>query len=234
MAKRGFAETWWGKAWVDALEHSARLDPNRLPRGRTYARNNRVEDLRVAPGEVLASVWGRRRTPYKVRVRVRTFSDAEWAKVTGAVAAKAAHAAALVDGELDPAVVDDARGAGVALLPDAGDLQPRCSCPDWADPCKHSAAVCYLVAGLLDEDPFRLLELRGRRRPDVLAAVRRARSAAGAEGGGAEGDGAAGAGSTAPAPAGRARDEGVPAAAAWRRPVGALPTVPPAPAGPGR
>ncbi len=235
MAKRSFAETWWGKAWVDALEHSARLDPNRLPRGRTYARSNRVEDLRVAPGEVLASVWGRRRTPYKVRVRVRTFSDAEWAKVIGAVAAKAAHAAALVDGELDPAVVDDARGAGVALLPDAGDLQPRCSCPDWADPCKHSAAVCYLVAGLLDEDPFRLLELRGKRRPDVLAAVRRARAGGGVGGGDAAGSGAAGAASTArPAPPVRALDEGVPAAAAWRRPVGPLPTIPPAPAGPGR
>ncbi|HVM01517.1 MAG TPA: SWIM zinc finger family protein, partial [Acidimicrobiales bacterium] len=228
MAKRGFAETWWGRAWVDALEHRARLDPNRLPRGRTYARHNRVEDLHTAPGEVTAKVWGRQRSPYKVRIRVRTFSEAEWAGVTGAVAAKAAHAAALLDGELDPGVVDDAGTAGVALLPDAGDLQPRCSCPDWADPCKHSAAVCYLVAGLLDEDPFRLLELRGRRRPEVLAAVRRARA-------GATGSGAGGVGPTeGPAPGGRVPDAGVPAAAAWRRPLGALPAVPPGPAAPGR
>lgn len=226
MAKRGFAETWWGKAWVDALEHRARLDPNRLPRGRTYARHNRVEALQVAPGEVVASVWGRRRTPYKVRVRVRTFSDAEWVAVTSAVAAKAAHAAALLDGELDPGVVDDARGAGVALLPDAGDLQPRCSCPDWADPCKHSAAVCYLVAGLLDEDPFRLLELRGRRRADVLAALRRARAGASEPSTSPGGGG--------PARVERARHGGVAAAAAWRRPLGALPAVPAAPAGPGR
>lgn len=229
MARRGFAETWWGRAWVDALEHSARLDPNRLPRGRTYARNNRVEDLRVASGEVLASVWGRRRTPYKVRVRVRTFSEAEWAAVTAAVVAKAAHAAALLDGELDPAVVEDARSAGVALLPDAGDLQPRCSCPDWADPCKHSAAVCYLVAGLLDEDPFRLLELRGRHRVDVLAAVRRARSAGAERAAGAGAPGRAGS-----AHGERAGDEGVPAAAAWRRSVGELPGIPPAPAAAGR
>lgn len=231
MARRGFAETWWGRAWVDALEHRARLDPNRLPRGRTYARHNRVEGLRVAPGEVVASVWGRRRTPYKVRIRVRTFSDAEWAAVVGAVAAKAAHAAALLDGELDPGVVDDARNAGVALLPDAGDLQPRCSCPDWADPCKHSAAVCYLVAGLLDEDPFRLLELRGRPRPEVLAAVRRARVGGdGASGGANAGAGTAGG----RARADRAPDAGVAAAAAWRRSLAALPVVPPAPAQPGR
>ena len=248
MAKRGFAETWWGRAWVDALEHSARLDPNRLPRGRTYARTNRVEDLQVAPGEVRASVWGRRRTPYKVRVRVRTFSDAEWAAVTAAVATKAAHAAALVDGELDPGVVEDARSAGVALLPDAGDLQPRCSCPDWADPCKHSAAVCYLVAGLLDGDPFRLLELRGRRRPEVLAAVRRARAreVAGGVGGGGPVAGSVPAGrrrrqgdQPAPgdgvlAPPLPARDKGMAAADAWRRPLAALPAVPPAPAVAGR
>ena len=233
MAGRGFAETWWGRAWVDALEHRARLDPNRLPRGRTYARHNRVEDLHVAPGEVVAKVWGRRRTPYKVRVRVRTFSEAEWVAVTGAVAAKAAHAAALLDGELDPGVVDDARSAGVALLPDAGDLQPRCSCPDWADPCKHSAAVCYLVAGLLDDDPFGLLELRGRRRPEVLAAVRRARAVrAGVAGSDDRGEG--GSAGMAAATAGRAPDAGVPAAAAWRRPLGSLPAVPHPPAVPGR
>ena len=231
MASRDFGQTWWGRAWVDAIEHRARLDPNRLPRGRTYARHNRVEGLAVAPGEVTASVWGRRRTPYKVRVRVRTFSDAEWAAVTGAVAAKAAHAAALLDGELDPGVVDDARSAGVALLPDAGDLQPRCSCPDWADPCKHAAAVCYLVAGLLDEDPFRLLELRGRRRPDVLAAVRRARGGGDGRSGGT-GTGTGTAGSSARAD--RAPDVGMPAAAAWRRALAALPVVPPAPAQPGR
>lgn len=228
MASRSFATTWWGRAWVDALEHRARLDPNRLPRGRTYARHNRVEDLRTAPGEVVASVWGRRRTPYKVRVRVRPFSDGEWAAVIGSVAAKAAHAAALLDGELDPGVVDDARSAGVALLPDAGDLQPRCSCPDWADPCKHSAAVCYLVAGLLDEDPFRLLELRGRHRADVLAAVRRAR--AGEPGSGGAGSGAI----TNAVRAARVPAGGVPAAAAWRRPLGGLPTVPLPPAGAGR
>ena len=234
MAARGFAETWWGRAWVDALEHSARLDPNRLPRGRTYARHNRVEDLHTATGEIVASVWGRQRRPYKVRIRVRTFSDAEWEKVTRSVAAKAAHAAALLDGELDPGVVDDALAAGVALLPDAGDLQPRCSCPDWADPCKHSAAVCYLVAGLLDEDPFRLLELRGRRRADVLGAVRRARADGPRPGGGGLRPGAGAAAGAGRPGADHAADPGVPAVAAWRRPLGALPAVPPAPTAPGR
>ena len=70
-----------------------------------------------------------------------------------AIAAKSAHSAALLDGELDPAIVDDVRAAGVELLPGPGDLRPHCSCPDWAEPCKHAAAVCYLVAAELDRDP---------------------------------------------------------------------------------
>jgi hypothetical protein len=75
-------------------------------------------------------------------------------------------------------VADDVRRAGTDLLPGPGELQPRCSCPDWADPCKHAAAVCYLVAGALDADPFSLLLLRGRRRDEVLAGLRARRRSA--------------------------------------------------------
>jgi uncharacterized Zn finger protein len=178
VSRRQFAATWWGQAWVDALEQRARLDPNRLPRGRTYARQQRVGELTVAPGEVVALVQGRRAAPYRVRVRVRAFTDAEWDTVLDAIAARAAHAAALLDGELPPAVLDDVGTAGIDLLPGPGEIGPRCSCPDWADPCKHSAAVCYLVADVLDRDPFELFHLRGRDRDAVLAALRarRARS----------------------------------------------------------
>lgn len=177
MAKRRtFGATWWGAAWIDALEHRARLDPNRLPRGRTYARHGYVLSTELAAGGITARVQGSRRTPYRVHLGIRTFTDDEWDGVLDAIAARAAHAAALLDGELDPGVVEDARSTGVELLPAAGELTPDCSCPDWADPCKHSAAVCYLTADLLDEDPFALLLLRGRAREDVLAEVRRRRS----------------------------------------------------------
>ena len=98
-----------------------------------------------------------------------------------AIAGRAAHAAALLDGELDPSIVEDARDAGVDLLPGPGDLRPRCSCPDWADPCKHAAAVCYLVADALDEDPFALFTIRGRPRDALMAELRdRRRAGAGA------------------------------------------------------
>jgi len=175
MRRQGFGATWWGRAWVRALEGRARLDANRLPRGRSYAREHRVMDLAVGPGGVSASVQGRQRTPYTVRLGVRELTAAEWDAVVGAIAAKAGHAAALFAGELHPEILDDAASVGVHLLPDAGELVPSCTCADWADPCKHSAAVCYLVADVLDEDPFELFHLRGRDRRALLAAVRAAR-----------------------------------------------------------
>ena len=169
---RQFGHTWWGRAWVDALENRARLDPNRLPRGRTYARYDRVSSLHLARGEITAKVRGNRPGAYRVVVRVHTYGDAEWKRVVETVAGRAAHAAALLDGELDPSIADDAAASGVDLLPGPGDLQPRCSCPDWADPCKHAAAVCYLVADVLDADPFALFELRGRSRNSLMAELR--------------------------------------------------------------
>jgi hypothetical protein len=109
-------------------------------------------------------------------------SDKEWDRLLDAVAARAAHTAALLDGELPPEVVADAASAGVDLLPGPGEVGPRCSCPDWANPCKHAAAVVYLMADVLDADPFALLLLRGRTRDEVLAALRlrRAGSSSGA------------------------------------------------------
>jgi hypothetical protein len=222
-ARRGFGKTWWGDAWVGALEGRARLDPNRLPRGRGYARSGAVLEVGVEPGVVHASVQGSRRDPYDVTVRVRMFDDDEWDRVLAAVAAQVGRAAALLDGELPPAVAADVEAAGLDLLPGPGELQPRCSCPDWADPCKHAAAVCYLVADVLDADPFALLLLRGRRREEVLAALRSRRGAvpvAGSAGGlvGARGSGAG--------------DSGVPAGAAFdpaaTRPALPAPPLPPA------
>ncbi len=169
---RQFGHTWWGRAWVHALENRALLDPNRLPRGRTYARHDRVSTLHLAPGEITAFVRGNRPGRYRVLVRVRTYDDGEWERVITAIAGRAGHAAALLEGELDPGVVSDAEDVGVELLPGPGDLQPRCSCPDWADPCKHAAAVCYLVADVLDEDPFALFTVRGRRREELLSELR--------------------------------------------------------------
>jgi uncharacterized Zn finger protein len=167
-----FGRTWWGRAWLEALEQRARLDPDRLPRGRDYARSGAVGELTLAPGEARARVQGRKTQPYEVRIRVRRFTDDEWDRVLEAISARLGHAAALLDGELPPEIARDAAAAGLDLLPGGGELGPRCSCPDDADPCKHSAAACYLITDALDTDPFALFLLRGRTRDQVLAGIR--------------------------------------------------------------
>jgi len=226
--RRTFGHSWWGKAWIDALEHRARLDPNRLPRGRTYARSGRVGQLKVAAGEVKAAVQGSRAVPYIVRIRVRMFDPAEWDRLLDTIAAKAAHNAALLDGELPPDVVADAAEARVDLLPGPGEIGPQCSCPDWADPCKHAAAVIYLVADELDADPFALLLLRGRSREDVLAGLRQRRAAMARPGEDS---------SASVAPPADLADTGIEARVAWGRASAArppLPSIPLPPRHPGR
>lgn len=228
-SRQPFATSWWGQAWIEALEQRARLDPNRLPRGRTYARQARVGALTVEPGEVRAPVLGSRASAYRVRLLVRRFTDEQWEQALDVIAARAAHAAALLDGELSPEVATDLATAGLDLLPGPGDLTSHCSCPDRANPCKHAAAVCYLVAATLDADPFDLLLVRGRARDEVVAGLRARRAVAG--------------GAPVEAADGRRIDPGVPAADVWAvagsdgsgdavRP--ALPSPPPIPEGPGR
>jgi uncharacterized Zn finger protein len=214
-SRRGFGATWWGTAWLIALEERARLDPNRLSRGRGYARRGTVDALKITPGLVRADVQGSRARPYQVTVRVRELDAGEWDRVLDAIAAELGHTAALVDGELPPEVADDIAATGLDLLPGAGEVQPRCTCPDWADPCKHAAAVCYLVADELDTDPFALLRLRGRDRDEVLAGLR-ARRRTGL--------------SPAPAAPQPAADEGVAAREAYQR----VPAPPLPPSRPGR
>ncbi|MHB8508128.1 MAG: SWIM zinc finger family protein [Candidatus Dormibacteria bacterium] len=174
-------------------------------------------ELTIAPGEVSALVQGSRAKPYAVQLRVRQFTSGEWDRVLAAVAARAAHAAALLDGELDPAVVEQVNKAGIALLPDAGELGPKCSCPDWANPCKHAAAVCYLVADSMDADPFTILLLRGRTREQVLAGLRRVRAAGTAKAGSEAGHGA------------RGSDPGVEARVAFAKDRSATPVALPPP-----
>ncbi len=156
-----FAESWWGRAWLRALEESS-LDTGRLQRGRTYARGGAVGHVTIAPGSATALVQGSRRTPYRSMVRVRQFTGQQWNHLLDVIAERAANIAALLDGDMPPGLADDAEAAGVALLPGPQDLEPRCDCPDWGHPCKHAAALCYQVARLLDRDPFVLLLLRGR------------------------------------------------------------------------
>ncbi|MFI9341051.1 SWIM zinc finger family protein [Streptomyces sp. NPDC052773] len=163
-----FAETWWGNAWITALEEGA-LDAKRLARGRGYAEQGHVDAITVTPGLVLAYVHGSRPRPYRVQIRLRTLDDADWERFLDAAADRPGHIAALLDKEMPHALAE----GDVPLLPGPGDLEPRCSCPDRGHPCKHAAALCYQSARLLDADPFVLLLLRGRGERELLDALSR-------------------------------------------------------------
>lgn len=176
MAATRFGLTWWGQRWIATLETLGRAYANRLPRGRTYARNGSVTDLTVAPGVVTARVHGSRRTPYRVSLRIPTFTDPQWTAATHALARQLRHAAALLDGRMPEDVDETLDAVGLSLFPAARDLTTTCSCPDEANPCKHVAAVHYTLAHTFDADPFLLPALRGRDRTALLAALRAART----------------------------------------------------------
>ncbi|MEU3821328.1 SWF or SNF family helicase [Streptomyces sp. NPDC030392] len=157
---RAFAESWWGRAWLKALEDTA-LDGQQLKKGRARARAGAVGAVTVRPGRITAVVTDRDGTAYRADVLVQELSDAEWDRFLGTAVERAGHVAALLDRDMPPHLVEDAAAAGVELLPGLGDLEAECACEAW-DHCPHTAALCYQVARLLDRDPFVLLLMRGR------------------------------------------------------------------------
>lgn len=175
MGKAG--TTWWGKRWIAALEAMSAGYKSRLERGKTYARTGRAHDLEVKAGVVTAKVSGSRARPYKVEIRIAALPERLWEKAILAMAAKAIFSTELLDGRM-PQEIDEAfAAAGSSLFPRAEkDLATACSCPDWANPCKHVAAIHYLLGEAFDSDPFLLFELRGKKREEVLARLRAARS----------------------------------------------------------
>ncbi|MGI5404535.1 SWF or SNF family helicase [Streptomyces sp. CA-135486] len=157
---RSFAQTWWGQSWLKALEDTA-LDGKQLKRGRRQAREGAVGAVTVRPGRITAVVRDRDGTPQRSDVLLQELSDAEWDGFLDMAVDRAGHIAALLDREMPPHLVEDAAAAGVELLPGIGDVEPECTCGAW-DHCPHTAALCYQVARLLDQDPFVLLLMRGR------------------------------------------------------------------------
>jgi uncharacterized Zn finger protein len=175
-SKRGaFAKNWWATRWIKAMERL--VDARRLGRGRTYARKGQVISIEETKGGVMSRVQGSRRTPYKVSIQVQPLSETQWEKVTDALVGQAIFAAQLLAGEMPQDIEEAFAAAGVSLFPDkGGDLTTNCSCPDWANPCKHVAATHYILGEQFDEDPFLLFRLRGRSQEQILEAMRQRRA----------------------------------------------------------
>jgi uncharacterized Zn finger protein len=181
-SRRGaIGESWWSRRFLTAVESV--LTGGRLARGRTYARQGQVIDLGIGSGLAVAQVQGTRRTPYGVQISMPAASDVRWDAIVQTLAGQAGYAARLLAGELPHEIEEVFAEAGVALFPERGShLVTTCTCPDWATPCKHAAAVCYLMAEAFDNDPFLLLAFRGRDRAALLAELRELRGDAAAGG----------------------------------------------------
>jgi len=166
QSKRGtFGQSWWAKRWIAVLE-SFNIG-QRLARGRSYARGGQVLSINIQKGSVTATVQGSRVTPYDINIKVKALSSAAWKKLAKNLSAQALFAAKLLAGEMPQDIEKAFSDAGFSLFPSKlRDLQTSCSCPDWSNPCKHIAAVYYLLGEEFDRDPFLIFKLRGMSREE--------------------------------------------------------------------
>jgi uncharacterized Zn finger protein len=171
-SKRGaIGEQWWSRRFIAFLE-SAGIG-GRLQRGRAYARRGQVIEFSLHAGKVSARVQGSRPRPYQVSLTVRPLTVAQWRAVEARLASQALFRARLLAGEMPAEIEQVFADCGAALFPEPSrDLTMSCDCPDWSVPCKHLAAVCYVLAEAFDDDPFAMLALRGKERTSLLAALR--------------------------------------------------------------
>jgi uncharacterized Zn finger protein len=153
---RAIATTFWGKAWCENLERYSDY-ANRLPRGRTYARNGSVIDLQIGPGEVKALVSGS--SVYQVEVKITPVGKARWKSICKDCAGAIDSLVGLLQGRLSERVMERICRENTGLFPSAKEIDFSCSCPDWAFMCKHIAAVLYGIGARLDRQPKLLFRL---------------------------------------------------------------------------
>lgn len=161
------AATWWGKAWVRAVEEAAYAEAD-LVAARSLARAGRVGRISTEPGRFVAAVEDPHGV-WTVEGSLPVLDPRDVDALVEVVAAESGRIAALLAGELPHGLVEHAEEAGVELLPYGGELGASCSCDHWADPCVHALAVLQQLAWLVESDPFVLLQLRGLAREDLLA-----------------------------------------------------------------
>jgi uncharacterized Zn finger protein len=176
-SQRGpIGETWWSQRFLAAVETA--LVGGRSSRGRSYARKGQVIEMQVEPAVISAVVQGSRPTPYNVCIAMPTANRDQWGRILASLASQAMYSASMLAGDLPHEIEEVFSAVGVPLFPSpTSRLSTSCTCPDWANPCKHVAAVCYLVAEQFDRDPFVLLAWRGCERDEVLQRLRELRGA---------------------------------------------------------
>ena len=163
---RKIASTFWGKAWCDNLEAYSDYE-NRLPRGRTYVRNGSVVDLQIGKGKVTAQVSGSEL--YRIEIKINPLPASLWKSIQTECAGKIDSLIELLQGKLSSAVMQIVTRRERGLFPTPKEIDLDCSCPDWADLCKHVAASLYGVGAKLDQNPSLLFLLRGVDPSDLIS-----------------------------------------------------------------
>jgi uncharacterized Zn finger protein len=168
--------SWWADRWLAVLHRFGWK--GRLGNGRLYADEGRVLSFSPEIGKIRARVQGTRTEPYDVTISLKPLTDIDWDLVVDIMSCQALFQAQLLAGEM-PLDVEEAFDAAYApLFPRTKeDINAHCSCPDWANPCKHVAAVYYVMADAFDKDPFMLFHLRGRSRDALITMLRQQRAA---------------------------------------------------------
>ena len=156
---RTLAVTWWGKSWNKNLESYSDYS-NRIERGRSYVRNSAVLDLKIIQGNIVALVQGSETKPYKVNITINSLQKTVWEDITKECVGKIESLQELVEGKFPKALSDFFTVKGKGLFPTPKEINLSCNCPDYANMCKHVAAVLYGVGVRLDENPALFFVLR--------------------------------------------------------------------------
>ena len=162
-----FGKNWWAQRWIEVLE-SFDIE-SRLGRGRSYARRGQVLTIAIDKGDVKATVQGSSPKPYRITIKVKLLSTEQWNTLGETLSSQAIFAAKLLAGEMPEEIEEAFTGIGLSLFPEKlRDIETDCSCPDWSNPCKHIAAVYYLLGEEFDRDPFLIFKLRGLTREELI------------------------------------------------------------------
>jgi SNF2 family DNA or RNA helicase/uncharacterized Zn finger protein len=164
-----FGNTWWGQSWLQSLTH---IDyANRIPRGATYARSKHILEINITGNKITAKVQGSRPSPYKVTITVPEFSKNDTDRLVDAILKQSAMIPKLLNRELSPDILGIAKQCGLKVFPTKwSDFGMKCSCPDWAVPCKHLAAVVYMLSREIDNNPFLVFQMHG---VDLIAELKK-------------------------------------------------------------
>jgi uncharacterized Zn finger protein len=164
-------KNWWGKKWINEIESLE--SGNRFKQGRYFAKQGQVVYIKTQKGFAIAKVQDSRLKPYTVRIEVDLIPDNIWAKIVEEFVSKAYYMAKLLSNKLPNDINDVFKKYNVALMPEVrgGDLRAACNCSDWANPCKHTAAVLYILGEQFEKVPFLYFKLKGKTKGEILSII---------------------------------------------------------------